>query len=158
MITTDWKEFRDPSDPKSVYRVRATYGLHKIGDQEPYVSVTGQTERRPARGGRWQEDTAGMLHDTIARHFPKLRNLLPWHLTFVNSGPMHYEANAVYWWEQGDLDHFKSTIVFGGAPRHDASGLPIGSITKTKVREWLAQRKPELMKNLHAVLKKHNLI
>mgnify|MGYP000122455735 CR=1 FL=1 len=47
-------------------------------------------------------EAGGCLHDDIARVFPELAPLIRWHLTSTD-GPMHYEANTVYF--AGDRDH-----------------------------------------------------
>lgn len=136
-MQTPWKEYTEDGQR---YRIRADYGFVKLGEQEPYFSVTGEIQR--AERGRWRKDSGGMQHEQIARHFPKLKPLLKWHLTFVESGPMHYVANGLYWWEEGNLDHFKSTVVFGAVP---GDKLPSNDASQTEVRNWLLDRFPKLM-------------
>ena len=71
-------------------------------------------------------EACGCLHDEIAQAFPDLAPLLKWHLC-SSDGPMHYMENAMYWagfrgfcdGKLGDppnMEHLKSTIVFGAAP------------------------------------------
>lgn len=136
-MQTSWKTYTE--DGRN-YRIRADYGFVKLGEQEPYFSVTGEIQK--AERGRWQEDSFGMLHDDIARHFPELRPLIKWHLTSVKGGPMHYIANALYWWDN-NLDHFKSTIVFGAVP---GDKLPAPNTDPAEVRNWLERRLPKLMR------------
>lgn len=45
----------------------------------------------------------GCLHDEIAEWFPEFVPLIPWHLCSID-GPMHYEANTIYF--AGDRDHW----------------------------------------------------
>lgn len=52
--------------------------------------------------GRYREHTSGCCHDEIAKRFPELAHLIPWHLTSTD-GPMHYLANTVY--AAGDRDY-----------------------------------------------------
>lgn len=96
MITTPWRMFTEGGHK---YRIRATYGWRKIGNQDAYWSVTGDIERQ-AKNNRWCEDSCGCLHGEVAKHFPKLAPSIKWHLCNLTSGPMHYVANAVYWLEK----------------------------------------------------------
>jgi hypothetical protein len=105
MIVTPWKEFKEGA---TVYRMQVRYGLDydfaRRNNQSAYFSITASIERKS--GTRWVEDSGGMLHDQIAEHFPNLAPLLKWHLTAVD-GPLHYIANAKYWWE-----HYTGTSQF----------------------------------------------
>lgn len=82
-------------------RIRAEYGTQAYSGQDPYITVTGEIQRRPSGRGRWMEDSFGCLHDDIAKHWPQLRELIRFHLCAVRPDgsiePMHYVANAVYW-------------------------------------------------------------
>ena len=95
MHTTPWKTY---TEKRESFRIRATYGWHKIGNQEPYWSVTGETQH--LRLGSWREDTGGCIHELVVRHFPELGQSIKWHLSGAASGPMHYIENAVYWAEK----------------------------------------------------------
>lgn len=117
---TEWREIDNGRR-----RIRAEYGVVRLGDQEPYLSVTGTTHRRVNRRRSWAEDSGGQLHEEIAEHFPELEPLLKWHLCFRESGPLHYVANAQYWariatgldapskYGPDPTAAFKSTVVFG---------------------------------------------
>ena len=104
MKTTEWKQYGDR------YRIRATYGFQRIGDQNPYFSITAEVQRFHSTGhnkGRWVGDSWGCQHDLIRRHLPELADLIPWHLVAavvengtVSAEPMHYFANARYWLEK----------------------------------------------------------
>jgi len=50
---------------------------------------------RVKRGTRFFEDACGCLHDAVARHFPKLKPLIKWHL-MSSEEPLHYVANSMY--------------------------------------------------------------
>jgi hypothetical protein len=154
-IQTDWKLFNGGKS-----RIRARFGFHRIGNQDPYFSVTGEIETRASGRARWCEDSFGCLHEEITKHFPKLRPLIRWHLSSV-TGPMHYEANSLFWWDhyvgalvpdkyarklEGEsnseygLRLFKDTCVFG-----PDDVLPPLSATHGEVREWLKARLPRLL-------------
>jgi hypothetical protein len=178
MITTPWKEYVEDGQR---YRIRATYGIDrdfgKRNNQAPYFSITGETESS-ARNGRWVEHSGGCSHEQIAKHFPELEPLIKWHLTSTE-GPMHYEANALYWWEHvlgsktfresyewekygspkaAALHHLKSTIVFGvidGEQLPPESAQPLYSIDSMSAkREWLAARLPVLLCTFESEMKK----
>ncbi len=92
MKDTGWKLFDGDK-----MRIRAKYGMSKIKDQDPYFSITGEIERYERCA--WREDACGCIHEDIAKHFPELKHLIKWHLFGETAGPMHYVANAIYWWE-----------------------------------------------------------
>ena len=46
---------------------------------------------------------AGCIHDVIAKHFPKLRHLLKWHLV-SSDGPLHYIGNTTFHARDTDTD------------------------------------------------------
>lgn len=72
--------------------------------------------------------SGGCIHDEIAEHFPKFRNLFQWHLVSTD-GPMHYLANAVFL--AGDRDCFgQCGIRFGNSP--------ITLQLRKSFAEWLA--------------------
>lgn len=134
MHTTPWRQFTDHG---TQFRICATYGRHKIGQQEPYWSVTGEIQ--VLRGNRWCEDSMGCLHDSIAKHFPELAPAIKWHLCNLTTGPMHYVENAVYWYEkhlgvsnypdkddhEKALNHFRSTVVYGSV---EEIAIPLPSL------------------------------
>jgi hypothetical protein len=116
------------------HRIQANYGVdYGFGTQhrqEPYFSVTGTIDIQ-ARNNRWMDSAGGMLHDEISKRIPILRPYLKWHLVGPE-GPMHYFANAKYWFEtaQGKeeesrfptnpIEAFKHTIVLGAFPGDEA--------------------------------------
>lgn len=161
MKTTTWKEFTEGGRP---YRIRATYGIdYPFGNrnnQQPHFSVTGEIERKLGNG-RWGEDSCGMLHDDIAKHFPELEPYLKWHLVSLGE-PMHYLANAKYWWEMAmgqrprdaheqvhPISAFQSTIVLGGIP---GETMPYTNDWQD-VERWLKDRLPKLMGRYAADMK-----
>jgi hypothetical protein len=146
MIVTPWKEFREGA---TAYRIQAKYGMDydfaKRNNQAPYFSITASIDRKS--GSRWVEDSGGMLHDQIAEHFPDLEPLLKWHL-MGPEGPLHYIANAKYWWDhytgksQYDLksydpdpeEAFERTVIC------DQSEVPPKSTPWSDVKAWLEER------------------
>jgi len=70
--------------------------MHYIsGNSSAYFSLTGTIEEQ--RYGIWGDHRGGCLHEEISKHFPELIPYIRWHLTGWD-GPMHYAANAAYWW------------------------------------------------------------
>lgn len=152
MKMTPWKEFTERGQK---YRIQATYGLDydfgRRNQQAPHFSATARIDIWNGRG--WGDDSGGMQHDEIERHFPQLAPYLKWHL--VSTGePMHYLANAKYWWEMAigkiapdkyqrvdPRDAFKSTIVFGAVP---GDAMPYTDHWPD-VEKWLRARLPKLM-------------
>lgn len=114
--------------------------LHCIGAQPAYFSVTGEV-RNP-----WRRDilAGGQLHGELADvrlvgHDAMLPEIVRWHLTSVADGPMHYLANSLYWFEQGNLEYFRNACVFGAVE---------GDVMPTTLAEatvFLRARKPALM-------------
>jgi hypothetical protein len=139
------------------FRIVATYGIdydfaRKHG-QAPSFSATATIDE--LRGRRWVDYSGGMQHDEIVHNFPALTPYLKWHLVSTQE-PMHYLANAKYWWEKmtgtsewkdrpGDTDPeaaFRSTIVYGGIP---GDRMPELSAPWPVVAAWLRDRLPKLM-------------
>ena len=74
----------------------AEFGLHKIGEQAPYMSVTGEEWRTEWATGDRSLLACGCLHELVGEAFPELRPLIAWHLA-ADGAPMHYIANARFW-------------------------------------------------------------
>ena len=88
-------------------------------------AITGDIDEKTARG-TWREHSGGCIHEEIARHFPELARLIPWHLTSTD-GPMHYLANTLYL--AGDRD---SNGLLKGEKRqikNGRTGLPCWKLT-----------------------------
>lgn len=152
MIKTDYRIFSRNGEK---FRIRAEYGLRKLGNQAPYFSITGEINRQ-ARNGRWVEDSCGCLHDEIAKFFPKLKPLIKWHLTSTD-GPMHYLANSKYWlgfgeYSERNLEHFKSTCIYGALPEDTLFAPELASWPETEA--WLRARFPVLIERFKEELAK----
>lgn len=124
------KDYQEDGQEK---RIKATLELSSYGGGEPYFSMTGELYEK-GKGGGWIELGGGAIGEEIGRQIPYLAPFEKWHLFYVNSGPVHYEANAVYWWELGtarrsrELERkppdyyreiFKEHVIFGTAPTWD---------------------------------------
>lgn len=159
------------------FKMVVEYGFNKIGTQDPYFSITANVYEE--FHGIWREYSSGCQHELIAKHAPELEPLIKWHLTGQHSGPMHYEANAMFWWDRslltnpeplyagdncvsGDkaLEYFKSTIVYGVVPTFDTFDH---SVFKSRIkdneyrefiRQWIKDRLPEVMEVFHNDMKK----
>jgi hypothetical protein len=89
-------------------------------------TVTGRVDT--VVRGQWQVESCGMLHSTIAKHYPELTHLLKWHgCTSVE--PLHYVANTLYWlgWKGGQgspldapprLDYARTAAIWPELPEH----------------------------------------
>lgn len=64
--------------------------FHKIGNQIPYFSLTGEITDR----GRFE--SSGCLHDEIVKIWPDLQILVDLHLSDKNGIPMHAFENGFY--------------------------------------------------------------
>lgn len=137
--------------------VEVEFGLHQLGEQTPYFSVTGAVyDRHVRRGERSVMDeerllywmaSCGQIREDIAAVFPEVVPFMRWHLTSTDQ-PMHYVANAIYWAEKmfgcspwapqsydpDPTETFKSTTIFGALPSDDKAfaELVTGPIVKAK--------------------------
>lgn len=151
MKTTPWKLYGGGNQ-----RIRAKYGLDydfaRRNNQKPHFSVTCDIEEQQGNG-RWRDSGGGAAHELIVKNFPNLEPYIKWHLVSVGE-PLHYLANAKYWWEQAmgkttptehqqvdPRDAFKSTIVFGGI---SGEKMPYSN-DWADVEIWLKKRLPKLM-------------
>lgn len=127
------------------------YGKHYYAG-EPSITINGK--RFYCCGG-------GCCHDEVKQAFPELAHLLRWHLSSTDQ-PMHYAANGLYWaghcgWRDGkpasppNLDHLKSTIIYGALPDDDkfdlqdcmysdARGFTWNEENAKKLKAWLSSR------------------
>lgn len=119
----------------------------QCGNGHNSFAVTGESgyvdEARKARGMGYvlQADSFGCLHDDIARVFPELAHLIPFHL-FDTAGPMHYPANPIFlagdrdcWGKRaGEPHRFELRIVFGDNPIEHGPG---GSWVRDKFAAWV---------------------
>src|SRR5262249_11109673 len=127
-------------------KIRVEYGMEQSGDHEPYFSVT--REVRELHRSTWAHLVSGAGQEEIERHVSRLRPFLKWQLATVR-GPMHYPANAAYWWDHvigrrqlGEFDRgridpleaFVDAAVIGALP--DDEMPPEGTPTE-EVVEWL---------------------
>lgn len=118
-------------------RITTTYGMQDIapGKQPPYFSITADMSKGAHR-------SIGCLHDEIRKYFPELSELIQWHLCDITGLPMHYFANAEYWFEQKNWDYVKSTIVFGALPSDMCYNVP--NMTMEEFHSFLERRLPML--------------
>lgn len=148
-----WKLIQTQCSFSFSERMRVEYGMVKLGDQEPYFSITADTQTRHPRGGVWHECSGGCLHDEIKEHFPELAHLITWHLVSQGGVPMHYLANGRYWlekvfgvseWKDGPvepdpLEAFSSTVCLGALGPTD-----VPPIALEDYQDWAEKRLPGL--------------
>ena len=143
--TTEWRPL--PSWSQGA-KIRATYGfIYLKGNPAPYFSITGDIKEPGQSRDNW---SGGCCHNSILEAFPELAPLVRWHLTDQLGEPMHYVANAQYWWDQwgesrdtrigiSPLDGFKRCAVFGAL---DSDKLI--HVEAVGVVLWLKNRKTAL--------------
>lgn len=90
----------------------------QCGNGHNSFSVTATVTTKRGRG-----IAGGCMHDAVARYFPELAHLIPWHLC-SNDGPMHYVENTVYLAGErdyngrraGEPSAWQDVITFAGVP------------------------------------------
>lgn len=144
-------------------RVTIELKLYSLGGrQDAYFSVSGEVRSKYARrdSDPW---ACGQVQDRYARHFAEVRRYNKWHLTSVD-GPMHYKANALYWFDKylagGDRDRYSnhsaeeclrfaaSTAVWGALEGETLDEL--AELSRAKFAEALDERLPRLMAKFYA--------
>ncbi len=152
MHTTQWRSFQENGQR---YRICATFGWHLIpSNKEPYFSITGEIQRSQKK--YWTEDTCGCIHKDIEKHFPELKSAIRWHLVGKVYGPMHYVANAKYWWDvahgrisrdkflrEEPISIFKNHVVFGAL---EDDKMPNEN---ENIETWCLNRLPRLIELCH---------
>jgi hypothetical protein len=145
------------------------YGFTCFEGQDPYFSITSMLT------GDNGYRACGCLHNDIRKHDSSLSPLIKWHLTSLVTGPMHYIANGMFWWERslmsepkhaddltaiGDkaLENFKSTVVYGATFLDDIDFDNRKSIDPEKIRAWMNLRFNELMQAFYHDLREFKLI
>lgn len=116
--------------------IRAEYGTEKIGDQQPYFSVTASIWNSKAHARRRPDNPSGggAAHDDVLRAFPALADIVALHLCDMDGAPMHAVANGWYWYEQGDLEQTARHL------RVSVADLPVGADRDTFTAFVDAQR------------------
>ena len=150
---TPWKPITSSSGEKT--RIRITYGWSYIqGNRAPHFHV--QYEERDAT----EIIGCGLAsRELIEEHFPELLKLVRWHLCDTME-PMHYQANAQYWWElhagRSDyhnehgpvpLEAFKNTIVFDALASDQHMMVGLHAVEKEASAYLSLKRKLEATKN-----------
>lgn len=93
--------FAQDNDEKSITTLKAE--IHALGNQSPYFALTfNETTRYSRRRNDSQScGVASREHVDLFKDTPEyaaLARALRWHLFSVDSGFMHYRANALYFW------------------------------------------------------------
>ena len=116
------------------YLIDGTCKIVDLG-QGPYLSCTYEEKHRHTR----RVEAVGCLGREMLERcgvYDSMWTLVRWHLCNLDSGPMHYEANAVFWAERmtgclayppapydrtDPVEAFKSTVIFGAV---DGDAMP----------------------------------
>lgn len=98
LANQEWRATREIIDDGEKYRMTVRLRFDdSCKNGHPSFAITADI--RTLRG---RDVAGGCLHDEIAKHFPKLRDFIQWHLC-ASDGPMRYLANTVY--HASDRDH-----------------------------------------------------
>ena len=123
------------------------------------LSITAEVTT-PAARQRREVTVSGCLHEDIARAFPALAPLLPWHLVST-TGPLHYVANTLYWLGRcgycdgrpgspPNLAFARKTAVWPSMP----AGYLIGGthVSDAAIERALARRLPALLAKFRGLI------
>lgn len=88
----------------------------------------------------------GCQHEMIAKHCPKLKYLIKWHLC-SSEEPMYYIENSIYWWKKHEYKNFRSTAIWP-----NVSSKYLDEVSESKLRIALLNRKPALMKRFRKTI------
>ena len=138
-------------------RSRVKYGMSWLkGNKLPYFSITlEREERRNLQSNYWEYSGGGAALEEIAEKFPALAGLVKWHLCDQDGTPMHYIANATFWYEiathareRGPYDKdpigsFKAVVVYGAIPEDDQEEIKL-TFKPRELRDILEGRLPLL--------------
>lgn len=167
--------------------VRATYGFFCAkGNAGPYLSM--RSERWESRNGRPFGREPAETGRTIGRHTLEapdlafLAPLLPFAMFEPESGPVHYEANALFWLDliknpakartdDRPVEAFLQHVCWGTLP-DDVDALAAGRLLAATLanlcgedheqrrgiqKQWLRQRLPALKQRFVEVVKQVDL-
>lgn len=87
-------------------RISVEAGLHQLGTQAPYFSVTAEI-REPRRH---DISAGGCMHNDIAKYWPELRPIIALHLSDEYGVPMHAVANGLYHLGYGEYSKWDPKI------------------------------------------------
>jgi hypothetical protein len=134
--------------------------ISQIGTQLPSFSVTGDIYS--LRRGRKVWEAGGCLHGEINEHISELVPYIKWHLYTIGEGPLHYIANAMYWWELAKgisrwqkSEHYGhddfsqilcNHVIYGATPTYDNRD-PVRFANKHIMLAWLKCRWAEMNQN-----------
>jgi hypothetical protein len=172
------KEICKYIDNDKKYKLIVDYGFDKIGNQEPYFTITANLYC--LNKTRWIIIDKRCSHKLIAKKLPKLNPLIRWNVTSFKSGPMHYLSNGEYWWKQSllnkssylykkygctvgyeALEVFKKAIVYGSSEEYDKIEKSIFKNRSEKDNEfivtWMNKRFESMMNSFHKDMNKFGL-
>lgn len=133
-----------------VFRVEG--GLHKIGGQTPYFTLTYTAHRRGFSNQRY---SGGAGHAEILKHFPQFADLAALHLSDVDGVPMHAIANGWYFIEQQDRNALKSHFRLSD----EAAGYMLSFVTtECKLEACVDNMRPRWKAEAEACIARHNLV
>lgn len=110
--------------------ISAEFGLHVIGEQAPYMSLTGVEWSHATKD---QVSACGQIPDLISKAFPELAEVAKWHLC-TDGEPMHYIANARFWWEA--YHYVRARQAHEPDPRNAFASTIHAGVLEGESREW----------------------
>lgn len=117
-------------------RVRATVRYDdRCNNGHNTFSITGESK---LAWDRWDNGSAGCIHDEIAAAFPELASFIKWHLV-SSDGPMHYIANTLYHAKVANLECAQASAVW-----------PQATLDQLGDRQALLNRLPALLEAFKA--------
>jgi hypothetical protein len=118
-----------------------TAGLHKIGNQTPYFSVTAWAPRIRI-GNRVIGDWGGCCHKEVLAAVPELAPVVAMHLSHEDGSPMHTEDNGLY---HLGFSVYKDAKNLRYAAEHfrcsEAQAEILANSTKEDIVTWIAQQR-----------------
>lgn len=151
----------DREHPNGDGFIRAHFGLHIIGTQRPYCTLTGTAvTERDATDDR-HVTSCGVIHDEVLQAFPELEAFARWHLS-SDGEPMHYIANAKFWHDMhnglvkpGKHQQLPASTHFVNhcAPLDDSERAGITALLTlpwSEAREYLDERQERMRDRYHA--------
>lgn len=113
-------------------------------------SITGSIKGGEYRHYGYEINEGGCIHDQISRFFPEFKHLIKYHL-MSSKGPLHYIANTIYWFNEGEIEFAKSSAIWGITPLDTNINLLADKL-------FLEKRLPYIMKAFKKDIEKLNFV
>lgn len=137
-------------------RISVSYGMWwpQGSSQRPSFSITGKLEEKHHR---WHATGFGCLHDRIAKAYPELAELIPFHLWDDTGLPMYYVSSGRYCHETSTTDLAKHLAVDVLGDRSTLNYLIAISCSQEGFEGWLESRIPAMKAAFDTMMQKHDV-